>query len=103
MITTSRAKANNPSNKNSMIIDQQWGGLLFAKMTKVRESSEKGVIRMLGETRIRELKKLKKKTSKVQIIHTKYPGPRVRYANQNKLKELGWVQKISLSKGISLI
>ena len=48
-------------------------------------------------------KKLKKKTSKVQIIHTKYPGPRVRYANQNKLKELGWVQKISLSKGISLI
>lgn len=31
-------------------------------MTKVRESSEKGVIRMLGETRIRELKKLKKKT-----------------------------------------
>ena len=48
-------------------------------------------------------KKLKKKTSKVQIIHTKYPGPRVRYANQSKLKKLGWNQKISLSKGVGLI
>ena len=48
-------------------------------------------------------KKLNKKKLKVQIIHTKYPGPRVRYANQSKLRKLGWRQKISLSKGIGLI
>lgn len=48
-------------------------------------------------------KKLNKNKSNVEIIHTKYPGPKVRYANQKKLKQLGWSQKISLSQGIGLI
>ena len=48
-------------------------------------------------------KKLKKKKINVETIYSKYPGPKVRYANQNKLKKLGWRQKISLSKGIDLI
>lgn len=48
-------------------------------------------------------KKLNKKKINIETIYSKYPGPKVRYANQNKLKKLGWRQKISLSQGIDLI
>ena len=49
------------------------------------------------------IKKKTRKNSKVKIIYSNYPGPKVRYANQYKLKKLGWKQRISLSDGIDLI
>jgi len=33
----------------------------------------------------------------------KYPGAKVRFANQKKLLNLGWKQKIFLNKGLDLI
>ncbi len=48
-------------------------------------------------------KKLQKKKINIEKIYSKYPGPKVRYANQNKLNKLGWKQKINLSRGVNLI
>ena len=39
----------------------------------------------------------------ISYIKNKYPGPTVRFANQRKLKLLGWRQKIYLNKGLDLI
>ena len=44
-----------------------------------------------------------KKKIKVNYIKNSYPGPSVRFANQKKLKLLGWRQKIYLNKGLDLI
>ena len=44
-----------------------------------------------------------KNTVKINYNKQKYPGPRIRFANQKKLKKLGWRQKIYLSKGLDLI
>lgn len=44
-----------------------------------------------------------KKTVKINYNKQKYPGPHIRFANQKKLKKLGWRQKIYLSKGLDLI
>jgi len=53
---------------------------------------------------IRIIKK-KYKKKKIDLIENKniYPGPMVRYSNNKKLIKLGWRQKISLIKGLSLI
>ena len=47
--------------------------------------------------------KYKKKIIKLKVNTNKDPGPKVRYSNQNKLKKLGWKQKIYLKEGLNLI
>lgn len=47
--------------------------------------------------------KYKKKIVKFEINKDKDPGPPIRYSNQNKLKKLGWRQKIYLNEGLNLI
>jgi len=49
------------------------------------------------------LKKYKKKNIKIIVNKNKYPGAKVRFANQKKLLNLGWKQKIFLNKGLDLI
>tara|TARA_B100001123_G_C15336946_1_gene1033245 strand:- start:4256 stop:5173 length:918 start_codon:yes stop_codon:yes gene_type:complete len=52
---------------------------------------------------IKIMQKKYKKKVKIKYNNDKYPGPSVRFANQKKLKKLGWKQKIYLSKGLDLI
>ena len=52
---------------------------------------------------VRIIEKKYKKKAKINYIKNKYPGPTVRFANQRKLKLLGWRQKIYLNKGLDLI
>jgi nucleoside-diphosphate-sugar epimerase len=47
--------------------------------------------------------KYKIKLVKFEINKDKDPGPPIRYSNQNKLRKLGWRQKIYLNEGLSLI
>ena len=47
----------------------------------------------------------KKYDKKIKIFFNdfRYPGPSVRFSNQDKLKKLGWKQKIYLSDGLDFI
>ena len=49
------------------------------------------------------IKKKYKKEIKIKYNKKKYPGPLIRFANQQKMRKLGWKQKIYLSKGLELI
>ena len=64
----------------------------------------------IGSNEITSLEKIAKiiskkynKKIKINYIKNSYPGPSIRFANQKKLKELGWRQKIYLNKGLDLI
>tara|TARA_Y100000591_G_C21846648_1_gene709109 strand:- start:563 stop:1474 length:912 start_codon:yes stop_codon:yes gene_type:complete len=47
-------------------------------------------------------KKFKKKV-RINYVDNNYPGPTIRFADQKKMKLLGWRQKIYLNKGLDLI
>ena len=49
------------------------------------------------------IRKYKKKNIKIFLNENKYPGPRIRFADQRRLLKLGWKQKIFLNKGLDLI
>lgn len=52
---------------------------------------------------IKIIQKKYNKSSKVIFRNINYAGPNIRFANQNKLKKLGWKQKIYLFDGLELI
>ncbi|MDB9821050.1 NAD(P)-dependent oxidoreductase [Candidatus Pelagibacter sp.] len=74
------------SNKNSKIINI--GSNEKTSFSKIIEIIEK---------------KYGKKNTKIIVHPHKYPGPKVRFANHEKINKLGWKQKIYLSNGIELI
>ena len=55
------------------------------------------------ESIIKIISKKYNRKYKINYLNNTYPGPLIRYANQNKLKKLGWRQKIYLNKGLDLI